>query len=242
MLQYFIQLIKKKDWKSYIGAETSCGQTERTETSGNRMDELCRSSRSLAKIWEKVTVFLCRLFPYGGHQLSIDIQCCRNTLEFCQTSVWQNSRFCRTEQNFVGPNFLKSLLLNYVRYYFQSLKGKKYSIYIKVLRVPTKQRDDIKSNCCHIYSSHLYSASFHPSNGYFFIISVRHLVRHSNIFCQTFIRNVRLSDRSDEFRHHWIYHGLHTKTIFSTPPQISNWIHSNKDNNENTRRFDAIPE
>ena len=33
-------------------------------------------------------------------------QCCRNTLEFCQTSVWHNSRFCRTEQNFVGPNFL----------------------------------------------------------------------------------------------------------------------------------------
>ena len=74
-----------------------------------------------------------------------EIQCCRNTLEFCQTSVWQNSRFCRTEQNFVGPNFLKSLLLNYVRYYFQSLKGKKYSIYIKVLRVPTKQRDDLKN-------------------------------------------------------------------------------------------------
>ena len=133
------------------------------------------------------------------------VQSCRNTLEFCQTSVWQNSRFCRTEQNFVGPNFLKSLLLNYVRYYFQSLKGKKYSIYIKVLRVPTKQRDDIKSNCCHIYYSHLYSASFHPSNGYryFFINSVGHLVRHSNIFCRTFIRNVRLSDRSDEFRHHW---------------------------------------
>ena len=28
------------------------------------------------------------------------------------------------------------------------------------------------------------------------------MVRHSNIFCRTFIRNVRLSDRSDEFRHH----------------------------------------
>ena len=36
----------------------------------------------------------------------------------------------------------------------------------------------------------LCSASFHPSNGYFFIISVGHLVRHSNIFCRTFIRNV----------------------------------------------------
>ena len=67
----FYTINQEKDWKSYIGAETSCGQTERTETSGNRMDELCRSSRSLAKIWEKV--FLCHLFPYGGHQLSIDI-------------------------------------------------------------------------------------------------------------------------------------------------------------------------
>ena len=36
-----------------------------------------------------------------------------------------------------------------------------------------------------------------------FIISVGHLILHSNIFCRTFIRNVRLSDRSDEFRHHW---------------------------------------
>ena len=34
------------------------------------------------------------------------------------------------------------------------------------------------------------------------IFSVGHLVRHSNIFCRTFIKNVRLSDRSDEFRQH----------------------------------------
>ena len=37
-----------------------------------------------------------------------------------------------------------------------------------------------------------------------FIFSVGHLVRHSNIFCRTFIKNVRLSDRSDEFRQHWV--------------------------------------
>ena len=53
------------------------------------------------------------------------------------------TKFCRTK-------LFKSLLFKYVWYYFQSLKGKKYSIYIKVLRSPTKQRDDIKSNCCHI--------------------------------------------------------------------------------------------
>ena len=38
-----------------------------------------------------------------------------------------------------------------------------------------------------------------------FIFFVGHLVRHSNIFCQTFIKNVRLSDRSDEFRQHCKY-------------------------------------
>ena len=53
----------------------------------------------------------------------------------------------------------------------------------------------------------------------FFIISVGHLVRHSNIFCRTFIRNVRLSDRSDEFRHHWdrvnkLYPDSHVTVIF----------------------------
>ena len=37
----------------------------------------------------------------------------------------------------------------------------------------------------------------------FLFFSVGHLVRHSNIFCRTFIENVRLSDRSDEFRQHW---------------------------------------
>ena len=35
-----------------------------------------------------------------------------------------------------------------------------------------------------------------------FIFSVGHSVRHSNIFCRTFMKNVRLSDRSDEFRQH----------------------------------------
>ena len=47
---------------------------------------------------------------YGhGHDVK---QCCRNTLEFCQTSVWQNSRFCRTKQNFVRPNFfIKPIVL-----------------------------------------------------------------------------------------------------------------------------------
>ena len=53
------------------------------------------------------------------------------------------TKFCRTK-------LFKKPIVKHVRYYFQSLKGKKYSIYIKVLRVPTKQRDDIKSNCCHI--------------------------------------------------------------------------------------------
>ena len=38
----------------------------------------------------------------------------------------------------------------------------------------------------------------------FFLISVGHLVRHSNIFCRTFLRKVRLSDRSVEFRQHWV--------------------------------------
>ena len=51
-----------------------------------------------------------------------------------------------------------------------------------------------------------------------FIFSVGHLVRHSNIFCQTFIiKNVRLSDKSDEFRQHWYYRGetilVHHDTI-----------------------------
>ena len=34
------------------------------------------------------------------------------------------------------------------------------------------------------------------------IFSVGHLVRHSKIFCWTFINSVRLSDGSDEFRKH----------------------------------------
>ena len=38
-------------------------------------------------------------------QQIIVMPCCRNTPEFCQTSFWQNSRFCRTEHIFVGPNF-----------------------------------------------------------------------------------------------------------------------------------------
>ena len=54
---------------------------------------------------------------------------------------------------------------------------------------------DIKPNCCPLWSlEFLFFSSF----------SVGHLVRHSNIFCQTSIKNVRLSDRSDEFRQHWI--------------------------------------
>ena len=35
-------------------------------------------------------------------------RCCRNTLEFCQTLVRQNSRFRLNKQNFVGPNFYKA--------------------------------------------------------------------------------------------------------------------------------------
>ena len=37
------------------------------------------------------------------------------------------------------------------------------------------------------------------------IFSVGHLVQHSNIFCRTFIKNVRLSDRSYEFRQHCVH-------------------------------------
>ena len=122
---------------------------------------------------------------------------------------------------------------------FNYLKEKStLSLSLKCYECLQKQRDDIKSNCCPIWSlmfrffssikwiffynfcrtfgpalqhflsdihkkyGHSCSAFFHPSNGYSFIISVGHLVRHSNIFCRTFIRNVRLSDRSDEFRHH----------------------------------------
>ena len=58
---------------------------------------------------------VCLSVRLGGNNLHSVLS---KYLEFCQTSVWQNSRFCQTEQNFVGPNFLKSLLLNYVRYYF----------------------------------------------------------------------------------------------------------------------------
>ena len=34
----------------------------------------------------------------------------------------------------------------------------------------------------------------------FLLFSVGHLVRHSNIFCRTFIKSFRLSDKSDELR------------------------------------------
>ena len=61
------------------------------------------------------------------------IQCCQNTLEFCQTSVWQNFRFCRTEQNFVRPIFFIKPMLNCVRCYFQSSKRKKYSLCIPLI-------------------------------------------------------------------------------------------------------------
>ena len=40
---------------------------------------------------------------------------------------------------------------------------------------------------------------------YFFFgrkIFVGHLVRHTGVFCRTFWKNVRLSDKSDEFRQH----------------------------------------
>ena len=101
-------------------------------------------------------------------------------------------------------------MLNYVRHYFQSLKGKKYSILsLKCYECLQKQRDDIKSNCCPIWS--LMFCYFSSIKWIFFIISVGHLVRHSNIFFWTFIRNVRLSDRSDKFRHHcrWFWYWRH---------------------------------
>ena len=44
-------------------------------------------------------------------------------------------------------------MLNYVGYYFQSLKGKKYFILsLKCYECLQKQRDDIKSNCCPVWS------------------------------------------------------------------------------------------
>ena len=44
-------------------------------------------------------------------------------------------------------------MLNYVWYYFRSLNGKKYSILnLKCYECLQKQRDDIKSNCCPIWS------------------------------------------------------------------------------------------
>ena len=52
--------------------------------------------------------------------------------------------------------------------------------------------------CCPLWSLSCASLLFiHQMD--IFIFSVRHLVRHSNIFCLTFIKNVQLSD---EFRQH----------------------------------------
>ena len=44
-----------------------------------------------------------------------------------------------------------------------------------------------------------------PSSIFFFgrKIFVGHLVRQTGVFCRTLGKNVRLSDKSDEFRQHW---------------------------------------
>ena len=75
----------------------------------------------------------------------------------------------------------------------------------KVLRVPTKQRDDIKPNCYPFMVTCVSLLFIHQMD--IFIFSVGHLVRGSNIFCWTFIQNVRLSD---EFRQHCVHvHVVH---------------------------------
>ena len=62
----------------------------------------------------------------------------------------------------------------------------------KVWRVPTNQQDDIKSNCCPLWS--LMFCFFSSSKWIFFIFSAGHLVQHSNIFCWICIKNVRLTN------------------------------------------------
>ena len=112
-------------------------------------------------------------------------QCCPNTLEFCQTSVWQNFTFCQTGQNFVGPNFfIKPIVKLELWVIFNHLKEKS---------TPSKVLSDT-SACVSLLFIHQMDI---------FIFSVGHLVRHSSIFCWTFIKNVQLSDRSDEVRQHW---------------------------------------
>ena len=75
------------------------------------------------------------------------LQCCWNTLEFCQTLVWQNSRFCRTKQNFVVI--------------FNHLKEKVLNLRFKVQRVPV------------LYGYSCFP-SFHPPNGYslYFLLDI----------------------------------------------------------------------
>ena len=70
---------------------------------------------------------------------TINYQCCRNTLEFCQTSVWQNSRFCRTEQKFCRTKIFIKPIVKLCSVLF-SIAWRKKLLHpkFKVLRVPTK--------------------------------------------------------------------------------------------------------
>ena len=89
-------------------------------------------------------------------------QCCRNTLEFCQTSVWQNSRFCRTEQNFVGPNFFIKPIVKLcwiVWCSFHSYKGKKdHSVQSAT---SAYKNSEMTKNLIVVLNGHLSFASFH---------------------------------------------------------------------------------
>ena len=90
----------------------------------------------------------------------LQYQCCPNTLEFCQTSVWQNSRFCRTEQNFVGPNFFIKpivILCWIVWCSFHSYKGKKDSVQSAT---SAYKNSEMTKNLIVVLNGHLSFASF----------------------------------------------------------------------------------
>ena len=85
---------------------------------------------------------------YDVHYV-LGFQCCRNTPEFCQTWVWQNSRFCQTEQNFVGPNFFFHKAYNFVHIMIVGLN-------ISMFCSKTNgQSDSSKIQCYLLFKCHL---------------------------------------------------------------------------------------
>ena len=61
-----------------------------------------------------------------------------------------------------------------------------------------------------------------PSSIFFFFgqkIFVGHLVRQTGVFCRTLWKNVRLSDKSDEFRHH-----CHVRCLLGFNYIYATWI------------------